>query len=81
MADCAACGQTIFSTRDFLFTLQFQPGHDIEPDPFGTPLLVDSSGIYVAGTFQIAGLEFQAFLQRYDSSGNEVWTHTVPASE
>jgi uncharacterized protein (TIGR03437 family) len=74
-----AAGQTVFSTRDFLFTLQFRPGQDIVPDPNGTPMVVHSTGIYVAGAFQISGIGAQALLRRYDLAGNEVWTHTVPA--
>jgi uncharacterized protein (TIGR03437 family) len=70
-------GQPIFSARDFLLTLQFKPGLDIEPS--GAPMALHPKGIYVAGAFQSTGLDFQAFLRRYDPSGNEMWTRQVPA--
>ena len=75
-----ASGQTVFYARDFFFTLQFKPGRDIVPDPSGTPMALHARGIYVAGAFQIAGLDFQGFLRRYDLSGNEMWTRQITAA-
>src|SRR5262252_3270013 len=73
--------QTIFYARDFLFTLQFTPGRDIWPEPSGTPMAVYSRGIYVAGTFQISGLDFQGFLRRYDLAGREMWTQEITVAD
>src|SRR5437763_13816483 len=36
-------------------------------------------GIYVTCAFQIAGIDFQAYLRRYDLSGNEMWTRQIAA--
>jgi len=76
-------GQEIFYARDFLYTLQFNPGRDVWPEHAGA-MALHPRGIYVAGAFQIdgidvqiGGLAFSGFLRRYDLSGNEMWTQQI----
>ena len=76
-----AGGQPIFSARDFLQTLQFNPGHDISVDSNGVPMAVSAGGIYLGGTFQTAGEAFQGYLRKYDSGGKEVWTRQIAAAD
>jgi uncharacterized protein (TIGR03437 family) len=71
-------GQEIFYARDFLFTLQFNPGRDVWPERAGS-MALHPRGIYVAGAFQIGGIDFRGYLRRYDLSGNEMWTRQIDA--
>jgi uncharacterized protein (TIGR03437 family) len=75
----AARAQEVFYARDFLFTREFKMGPDVW-ETFTSA--AGGGGIYVAGAFQSPqyGLDFQAFLRRYDASGNEIWTQQILAA-
>ena len=36
-----------------------------------------ASGVYVAGAFQISGIDFRGYLRRYDLAGKEIWTRVI----
>src|SRR6516225_7164471 len=76
-----AMGQPFFYARDFQLTLQFQPGRDIWVESSGIPMTMSPGGTYVAGTFQISGLDFQGFLRKYDSAGKDVWARQLAAAD
>src|SRR5947208_3432839 len=67
-------GQEIFYARDLLLTLQFNPGRDIWE---AGPMALRASGVYVAGAFQISGIDFRGYLRRYDLAGKEIWTRVI----
>ncbi|HLH44069.1 MAG TPA: PQQ-binding-like beta-propeller repeat protein [Bryobacteraceae bacterium] len=75
-----ANSQSIFYARDFLFTLPFRAGLDI--DPSYVPMAVSGASIYVAATFQSSySPAFQGLLRRYDLAGNEIWTRQITAAD
>jgi uncharacterized protein (TIGR03437 family) len=78
-AGVAACAQEVFYTRDFLYTREFKIGSDLFESFASAP---GPGGIYIAGAFQFPpyGFDFQAFMRRYDASGNEIWTKQILAA-
>jgi uncharacterized protein (TIGR03437 family) len=78
-AGVAACAQEVFYARDFLYTREFKIGSDLFESFASAP---GPGGIYIAGAFQFPpyGLNFQAFMRRYDASGNEIWTKQILAA-
>jgi len=80
-------GQTSAGASDPFLRQYDRSGNEVWTRQFGTPsvenaqaVAVDASGIYVAGstggTFpgQTSAGSYDAFLRKYDRSGNEVWT-------
>ena len=78
-AGVAARAQQIFYARDFLYTREFKIGSDLFESFASAP---GPGGIYIAGAFQFPpyGFDFQAFMRRYDASGNEIWTKQILAA-
>jgi uncharacterized protein (TIGR03437 family) len=84
----ALAGQNMFSARDFLLVREWKLGVDVSPGT-APPLALHSRGVFVAGAFQTgygsqgppSAPSYQAFLRRYDLSGNETWTRQVLASD
>ena len=61
-----ASGQAIFSARDFSRGSS-RSGTMFGPDRWDPLMALNARGIYVAGAFQISGLEFQASMRRVRS--------------
>src|SRR5215831_12358787 len=75
----AACAQEVFYARDFFYTREFKMGSDLFES---FPSTSGPEGIYIAGAFQFPpyGLDVQAFMRRYDASGDEIWTKQILAA-
>jgi uncharacterized protein (TIGR03437 family) len=62
-----------------LYTREFKIGSDLF-ESFASAS--GPGGIYIAGAFQFPpyGSDFQAFMRRYDASGNQIWTKQILAA-
>jgi uncharacterized protein (TIGR03437 family) len=82
LTSAPAYADDVFSAREFLYTRQFRQGQDLIPSGF--PLALGADGVYVAGSFFVpsalptsSGPNAQAFVRKYDASGNEIWTRPI----